>query len=118
MKRKHLFLTILFLEMAFIYVPDFGGLIRPFPFHTTSITLSTYIYFHFEHFAFITLGWLLWKDSTIAEWKTNVVFFGVLVFDYLDWVFTCNQAWGGTFLTGNIVKLLAFVVLTWNTDNE
>lgn len=118
MKRKHLFVVVLFLEMMFIYVPDWGGLIHPFPFHATSITASTYVYFHFEHLTFLLLGWLLVQDSKHPERATNKAFFWILVFDYADYILTCNQAWGGTWITGNIAKLIAFIALTWNTDNE
>lgn len=117
-KRKHLFFLILFMEMVFIYVPDWGGRIYPFPLGASSISASSYVYYHFEHIVFVMLGWMLVRDSSRRELYTNMVFLGVLAFDYLDFVLTCNDFWGGTFMTGNIVKLAGFGLLTWKTDNE
>lgn len=104
--------------MVFTYVPDWGGRIHPYLFSNASDAFSTYVYFHFEHLVFIILGWIIVSDSKYTERWTNTVFFGVLLFDYIDWILTANNAWGGTFVTGNIVKLLAFGFLTWRTDNE
>lgn len=117
MRRKHLFALILFLEMVYIYVPEWGAVIKPF-INDTEISMSAYVYFHFEHMVFIILGWLLVSDSKHPERFTNKAFFGVLVFDYADYILTCNQAWGANWMTGNLVKLAGFILLTWNTDNE
>lgn len=107
--------------VAFESIP-YGNTIHPFPFSATGIGLSTYIYFHIDKLIWVMVGSLLVSDSKSSERWTNVVFLSVLVFDWIDYALTCNQMWFevGFPVTGNLVKLLAFGILTrvWDVSED
>lgn len=124
MKRKHLFLVVLLMEMAFIAIPQHVAAFvwHPFLFNGYSIQLHNYVYETFQHWVggSILMAVFLVIDSKPHERWTNISFLIIQGFDWLDYVATDNQTWFdvGIPVTGNIVKIVAFAALTWRTDIE
>lgn len=112
MKRKHFFLIIIGFQVVFNFIPYSPERYDLFVWGDASVTYAEYIYYAFEHLAWVYISWLLAADARHPDKFITKTFFWLSVIDGIDFVLTYNTAWltfSGSPISWNIIQVCVFL---------
>lgn len=113
LKREHILLLILLSQMLFLFIPDGDYPKRElFLLEGVQATFPEYVYYHFEHLAFIALAVMLLQDSRgrLPRMIMTVWLF-ISIGDWIDYSISYNNPWWywGSFpISWNVLQVAIF----------
>lgn len=128
MKRKHILLIVLGLQMLFIFFPSADTpeerkliAIYPFLFSNSGLTPAEYVYYLCEHLSLIVLCMLLYIESHRSNKFYMKVFLGLMVVDLVDYLLSFNQLFlpiGDLEVTWNVLQFGILLMAVLFIRNE
>lgn len=122
-ERQHKIIFLAFaivMQDVFLKVIPYGNTIDFFVFSEAKCTLQEYVYYLFEHLAFIYLFYLMFMEIKSIRRQLSF-FFALSVFDFMDYLLTYNSTWFRVLdvpISFNVIQVLFVCWVVYDAKNE